>query len=196
MMRNCIFFAGNRLEWSPDMLYTESCEFDCAKAFALLASGCDVRLKCTSRELWSHCRAHYRIVYAAGGVVSAMDGRMLMIRREGVWDLPKGMTERGETHLAAALREVKEETGVAALPAGRVPLLKTYHIYDKYGGWHMKQTSWYVLRTDCAARTVPQGEEGIEAAEWVEPAVWARRLRNSYASLRLLAEMVVPTVND
>ncbi|MBT8144146.1 MAG: NUDIX domain-containing protein [Gammaproteobacteria bacterium] len=36
--------------------------------------------------------------------------RFLLLRAFSNWDFPKGMLERGETPLAAALREVEEET--------------------------------------------------------------------------------------
>lgn len=41
-------------------------------------------------------------------------GKMLLIQRNGRWDLPKGKVEPGETLLQAALREVEEETGIKA----------------------------------------------------------------------------------
>jgi bis(5'-nucleosidyl)-tetraphosphatase len=55
---------------------------------------------------------------AAGVVVvrETADGpRVLLLRAYRNWDLPKGRLEPGETPLEAALREVREETGLAAL---------------------------------------------------------------------------------
>ena len=40
---------------------------------------------------------------------------ILLIYRNGVWDLPKGKIEFGESYEDAALREVAEETGVKNL---------------------------------------------------------------------------------
>ena len=60
-------------------------------------------------------KRHIVFVRAAGGIVSAPDGRMLLILRNGRWDLPKGKVEPGETLLQAALREVQEETGIHGL---------------------------------------------------------------------------------
>jgi ADP-ribose pyrophosphatase YjhB (NUDIX family) len=47
------------------------------------------------------------------------DGRVLIVQRakphaEGMWSLPGGHVEPGETALAAAQRELGEETGIAA----------------------------------------------------------------------------------
>ena len=56
------------------------------------------------------------VVIAGGGVVVTGRSRdILLIRRHGIWDLPKGKRERGEAVQDCALREVAEETGVADL---------------------------------------------------------------------------------
>jgi 8-oxo-dGTP pyrophosphatase MutT (NUDIX family) len=39
----------------------------------------------------------------------------LMLRAYRNWDFPKGIREKGETSIAAAIREVGEETGIADL---------------------------------------------------------------------------------
>ncbi len=55
---------------------------------------------------------------AAGAVVfrrSDRGIRILLLRAYKNWDFPKGLVEPGETELAAAKREVEEETGLADL---------------------------------------------------------------------------------
>jgi 8-oxo-dGTP pyrophosphatase MutT (NUDIX family) len=55
---------------------------------------------------------------AAGAVVfrrSDRGIRLLVLRAYKNWDFPKGMVEPGEDALAAARREVEEETGLADL---------------------------------------------------------------------------------
>src|SRR5881409_1042807 len=51
---------------------------------------------------------------SSGCAVFDAEGRVLLIRRadEGLWGLPKGTVERGETLEETALREVREETGL------------------------------------------------------------------------------------
>ena len=53
-------------------------------------------------------------VRAAGGVVER-DGRVAVVHRPKYddWSLPKGKLEDDESFEAAALREVREETGLA-----------------------------------------------------------------------------------
>lgn len=183
-----IYFEKSGLEWTDEKSCRPDSCFDCATAFARLESGCDVHLVCGAREFLQFCRDRYKWVRAAGGVVTGPDGRLLLIRRNGVWDLPKGMVESDEPLSVAAQREVREETGVQACLSGRIPLLKTYHIYDKYGGWHLKQTSWYAMKSDSPTPLHPQREEQIELAEWVTPSEWRDRLHLSYASLHIVAD--------
>ena len=129
-----------------------------------------------------------RWVRAAGGIVTAPDGTMLLIQRNGRWDLPKGKVEPGETLLQAALREVEEETGIKTFPLSTFHFpLKTYHIFNLYGGWHLKQTSWFPMTAEKQTGT-PQQEEGITAIEWVDPDEWHRRLSSSYGTLRTLSQ--------
>ena len=139
------------------------------------------------RHLLQYLISQYRFVKAAGGVVAAPDGDRLVILREDRYDLPKGMVEKGETLHQAAIREVKEETGLHNIAIDSL-LMKTYHIYDKYGGWHLKQTSWFAMHTAEKENPTPQQEEGITRAEWVPAAECKRRLSLSFASLRFLSQ--------
>ncbi len=56
-------------------------------------------------------------IACVGGIVLGDDGRLLMIQRGtepdlGRWSLPGGRVEAGETDEEAAVREVREETGL------------------------------------------------------------------------------------
>ena len=140
-----------------------------------------------SPQLLHRLGRRMRYVKAAGGIVTAPDGSMLLIERNGRWDLPKGKVEAGESLHQAALREVAEETGVGNLVADAHPLVKTYHIYNLYGGWHLKQTAWFEMRCLAPSPLVPQQEEGITACCWATPEEWHKRLGTSYGTLQQVA---------
>ena len=163
-------------------------------AFDWLETGRDVVLKANLRDFIKCVHDRYVFVKAAGGVVQNADGDLLVIHREGQWDLPKGMVEKGETLAMAALREVAEETGVHhchITGSQTCPMTKTYHIYNKYGGWHLKQTSWFPMSVvDTHISLTPQQEEGIDICQWEDVNSWKALIRQSFPSLRQLTALV------
>lgn len=71
------------------------------------------------------------------------DGRCLLIRRGAEWAFPKGHLERNETSEAAAVREVKEETGVEIALVG--PLGTTRYAFRSHNGTaNRKLVDWYL----------------------------------------------------
>ena len=147
-------------------------------------------------------KRHTVYVRAAGGIITAHDGTMLLIQRNGRWDLAKGKVEPGETLLQDALREVQEETGINPLNTKHLNYpIKTYHLFRAprawYSGpnppahrWHLKQTSWFPM-TAQKQPVNPQQEEGITGGEWVAPNEWHRRLQSSYGTLRTLSKKLL-----
>ena len=120
---------------------------------------------------------------AAGGVVTNSRGELLMIHLRGRWDLPKGHIEEGEASSEAALREVKEETGVDAEIVGSMPLRTTLHAYDTYGRWELKSTDWWQMRA-LSERLVAQAEEGIKGVEWCGGEELVERINRSYPTIK------------
>jgi len=125
----------------------------------------------------------YREVEAGGGLVTNASGEVLMILRNGVWDLPKGHREEGELIDTTALREVQEETGLHGLVCG--PLIcVTTHSYDAWGFSWMKHTSWFRMFSQDSGKTVPQTDEGISEVRWIPADELAPYLENTYATIR------------
>src|SRR5690606_26940289 len=78
------------------------------------------------KQLIEHLKDQFKIVKAAGGLV-LKDGKILMIYRLGVWDLPKGKLDKGEKVKEGALREVEEECNISVELVEKLP--KTWHSY-------------------------------------------------------------------
>jgi 8-oxo-dGTP pyrophosphatase MutT (NUDIX family) len=108
-------------------------------------------------------------IKAAGGVLyRVIEGEwyVLLIYRNGVWDLPKGKHEGSEKIRETAAREVSEETGTN-LPEKLSYLCDTYHEYREGEKLIGKETVWYSMAESEERELKPQTEEGITRVEWV-----------------------------
>lgn len=132
-------------------------------------------------NLFSVFKSCFVYVKAAGGVV-VDDGKILMIKRLGVYDLPKGHLESGETIEECAVREVEEECGLEQVKI-TAPLKSTLHIYYRDCKWYLKNTCWYAMACRPGCTLVPQTEEGIEEVFW-QPIIQLEEVKcNTYPSL-------------
>ena len=111
-------------------------------------------------ENWEDFCSKYKIVNAAGGIVFN-DTKLLMIFRNGLWDLPKGKVEPDENLKECAIREVEEETGVKDLTIKGKKII-SYHIYTTEFEDILKKTTWYIMNTKYDKKLIPQIDEGIE----------------------------------
>lgn len=127
---------------------------------------------------------NFELIIAAGGKVSNTDGKILFIFRLGKWDLPKGKVEEGETLEASAIREVEEECGISNLTILN-HLKDTYHIYEMNDKLVLKQSVWYEMKTDDTSKLIPQTEENITDARWMnDEEIQNEVLKNTYPSIR------------
>ena len=127
-------------------------------------------------------KACFTTVEAAGGLVFNDQGEFLVIERRGVWDLPKGKLEKGEGYEEAALRELKEETGLQGLEPVQ-PLLSTYHTYPLKGERILKKTRWIEMKYHGADPPQLQEEEDITDYRWVTPGITDFIRKNTYNSI-------------
>ncbi len=117
-------------------------------------------------EVWEDFTHMFKVIEAAGGVVSNKHGEILFIHRIGRWDLPKGKIEKGESLEQAALREIEEETGLKELILEEF-LNNTFHIYTERNGEKiLKTTYWFKMNYVGNETPKPQTEEGITAVSW------------------------------
>lgn len=133
-------------------------------------------------EIYHRLCAEFKEVNAAGGLVSNRRGDYLLIRRNGLWDLPKGHQEPGEDIRTTALREVTEETGIDNLSLKNL-ICVTDHCYIRDGIWHLKHTWWYDMLYNAPVELVPQREEDITKAAWVAKSSLPPFLTNTYPSI-------------
>ena len=121
-------------------------------------------------------------VNAGGGLVENRRGDFLMIRRNDLWDLPKGHQDLGEAIDVTALREVQEETGIEELELKELICI-TDHCYRRNGIWHLKHTWWYHMLDRKPLDLIPQKEEDISKAAWVAKSSLPPLLQNTYPSI-------------
>lgn len=81
------------------------------------------------------------------------------------WGLPKGHLENGEASGEAAVREVREETGLSDVALGEE--LATIDWYFRAGGKLIhKFCAFYLMRSE-AGDPVPETSEGITECVWL-----------------------------
>ena len=136
----------------------------------------------------------FKIIKAAGGLVLNNRGQVLMIFRRGSWDLPKGKKEGKERRKQTAVREVIEETGLKTVQILR-NLPDTYHTYRMSGRRILKVSHWYLMETT-SEKLLPQYEEDIEKAEWVDIGeIKSGNLKPIYPNIEYLLQYYVSTLS-
>jgi 8-oxo-dGTP pyrophosphatase MutT (NUDIX family) len=92
--------------------------------------------------LLDHYRDHHFDIgpVASGEAAVLHDGKLLLVRRtdDGLWALPGGITDPGETLAATAQRELWEEAGIAGRPAQLLGLFdsRLWHSEKKIHFYH------------------------------------------------------------
>jgi 8-oxo-dGTP pyrophosphatase MutT (NUDIX family) len=113
-------------------------------------------------------RSRAREETSAGGIVYRMDlGQPLyLLIRDSYknWGFPKGHIEPGEMPDVAALREVREEAGLADLSIRGA--IDTIDWFFRFRGQLIHKVCHFYLMETIDATTSPQRAEGITACRW------------------------------
>jgi 8-oxo-dGTP pyrophosphatase MutT (NUDIX family) len=136
---------------------------------------------------------------SAGGVVfRAPQGEepLFLLIRDSYrnWGFPKGHLESSEMPDAAALREVKEETGLEGLElCGEIETIDWFFRFR--GKLIHKVCHFYLMKTD-SELTSPQRTEGITACRWmpITLALETISYANARSVLQRANELVIETL--
>jgi 8-oxo-dGTP pyrophosphatase MutT (NUDIX family) len=116
-------------------------------------------------ETFKEFTSRYTVIQAAGGLVFNKENQLLTIKRNGLWDLPKGKIEKHEDQRAAALREVMEETGINMINISD-KIGESYHAYFEDDVLLLKENHWYIMNSSGKSNLKPQIEEGISEVKF------------------------------
>ena len=131
-------------------------------------------------------KKEFKIIDAAGGVVTNDKHDVLLIYRLKKWDLPKGKIDKGETFKETAVREVEEETRVKVKLGKKVTT--TWHTYAIKNKPILKRTKWYRMEALDDSLMKPQKSEFIEKLGWATEDEVNTLLRKSYRSIRFVMD--------
>jgi 8-oxo-dGTP pyrophosphatase MutT (NUDIX family) len=131
---------------------------------------------------------------SAGGVVyrRTESGLVVLLIKDSYrnWGFPKGHVEEGEQPSDAALREIREETGLTDLVLqGRVQDIDWFF---RFKGRLIHKTCHFFLIESAGGEATPQRSEGISAVKWlsVEEAMQTVSYANAREVLRAAADLV------
>lgn len=131
---------------------------------------------------------------SAGGVVyrRTESGLVVLLIKDSYrnWGFPKGHVEDGEQPSDAALREIREETGLTDLVLhGRV---RDIDWFFRFKGRLIHKTCHFFLIESAGGEATPQRSEGISAVKWLalEEALQTVSYANAREVLRAAADLV------
>lgn len=177
VVRNKVAFKSVEKKWNNELLNSEysvlvtgeleSNVIELLKSFIDLKTQVFKRITFVVKSLSAFeqlMETEFKAVPAAGGLVEKHD-ELLVIKRHGLWDIPKGKIEKGEKKKDAAVREVEEECGVKVRLGTKIG--KTLHLYKMKGKYAFKYTHWYRMKIVSEKGMKPQKNEGIEEVRWM-----------------------------
>ena len=133
---------------------------------------------------------NFKLIEAAGGIVFS-DQAYLFIKRNGLWDIPKGKMESNETPEITAIREIQEECGLKGELTIQKKLVETFHTYEFEGKSVLKKTYWFLLEYIGDKTSQPQLEEGITEVNWLKKEEFHLVRENTYASINDVLSMII-----
>lgn len=132
---------------------------------------------------------------SAGGLVLDERRRGALIGRQDrrgrmVWSLPKGHIEEGETAEAAAIREIREETGISGSIVAPLGIIDFWFMAENRRVH--KTVHHFLLRAESGELSSDDAE--VDSVEWVPLEDMSTRL--AYADERRLMDRVQDLLAD
>lgn len=115
----------------------------------------------------------------AAGITLLYNNKILLVHPtssswvRGTCGIPKGAVEPGEDHIAAALRELKEETGIDLSPKFLDPSPETVEIFNAKGELS-RQLIYYIARIDRLQQInlnsdkIPPSQLQLDEIDWAK----------------------------
>jgi len=135
-----------------------------------------------TKRLMEAIKQHFKVLVAAGGLITNPEGEILLMFRRNKWDLPKGKQDDGESLEECAVREVREETGLQQITLTD-KITETFHYYPLKDKKVLKHTYWYRMQFTGTELTIPQIEEDIMDIQWIRPENLGKYLKFSYKNI-------------
>ena len=129
-------------------------------------------------------------IKTSGGIV-IKDDKILFIRKNNRWDLPKGKLEKGVNSRDTAIVEISEETGLKTKDLFILKKLIPTHYHKKVEGFIIvKKTYWYLVeyRGKFDHPLLPDQNEGITDCRWFSFDELILVLEESHERIRYLVE--------
>ncbi|MBI1836042.1 MAG: NUDIX domain-containing protein [Flavobacteriia bacterium] len=125
---------------------------------------------------------NFDFIEAAGGIVKRKN-KFLFIKRNEIWDIPKGKMEKDETPETTAIREIEEECGIKNIQLNKLISI-TYHTYLYHNRPTIKKTYWYSVNYKGSKLVTPQIEEGITEVKWFNKKKIGTIIENTFESIK------------